>query len=330
MGQSSNDVFPTAIHLAALEQRDDLLPALDRLAQSLEAKAEEFDDRQDRPHPPQDAVPIRSARSSPATPPRPQGIARIEATLGLGDPARRHRRRHRPQHPPRVRRARPLQAARETGLDHPRRRATVRGPGDARRPGRGVGGDERRGQPDQDRERHPLARLGPACRASARSRCPSSSRAARSCPARSTRSSPRSSRGGRQVIGNDATITVGGLQGHFEMNVFVPVIARNLLDSIRCSPPPRASSPRSASTASRPTARPASATPSSRSPPRPRSTRTSATTRRRDRQGSRRLGRSLREVAREAGVDEETLDKALDYRAMAEPHAKPASLDISG
>jgi aspartate ammonia-lyase len=31
-------------------------------------------------------------------------------------------------------------------------------------------------------------------------------------------------------------------------------------------------------------------------------------------------GRSLREVAREAGVDEETLDRALDYRAMAKPH----------
>jgi DNA-binding phage protein len=28
----------------------------------------------------------------------------------------------------------------------------------------------------------------------------------------------------------------------------------------------------------------------------------------------------LRDVAREAGVDEETLDKALDYRAMAKPH----------
>ena len=31
-------------------------------------------------------------------------------------------------------------------------------------------------------------------------------------------------------------------------------------------------------------------------------------------------GRSLREVAREAGIDEETLDAALDYRKMARPH----------
>src|SRR5213593_1690897 len=43
MGQSSNDVFPSAVHLAALgELEHDLLPALDTLATSLEAKAREF------------------------------------------------------------------------------------------------------------------------------------------------------------------------------------------------------------------------------------------------------------------------------------------------
>ena len=31
-------------------------------------------------------------------------------------------------------------------------------------------------------------------------------------------------------------------------------------------------------------------------------------------------GRSLRDVARDAGVDEATLDEALDYRRMAKPH----------
>jgi fumarate hydratase class II len=45
MGQSSNDVFPSAVHLAALgEIAHDLLPALERLAASLERKAFEFDD----------------------------------------------------------------------------------------------------------------------------------------------------------------------------------------------------------------------------------------------------------------------------------------------
>src|SRR5512132_3132459 len=45
MGQSSNDTFPTAVHLAALDAAvNNLLPALDTLAGSLEAKAAEFRD----------------------------------------------------------------------------------------------------------------------------------------------------------------------------------------------------------------------------------------------------------------------------------------------
>src|ERR1700710_807083 len=35
-----------------------------------------------------------------------------------------------------------------------------------------------------------------------------------------------------QVMGNDAAIGFAGAQGNFELNVFVPVIARDLLDSI--------------------------------------------------------------------------------------------------
>ncbi|HEX3520155.1 MAG TPA: class II fumarate hydratase [Solirubrobacteraceae bacterium] len=35
-----------------------------------------------------------------------------------------------------------------------------------------------------------------------------------------------------QVIGNDTAITVGGLQGQFELNVRIPLIARNLLQSL--------------------------------------------------------------------------------------------------
>src|SRR5437762_14065131 len=60
LGQSSNDVFPSAVHLAALDElTNDLLPALDRLAQSLETKANEFDDvvKSGRTHW-MDAVPV--------------------------------------------------------------------------------------------------------------------------------------------------------------------------------------------------------------------------------------------------------------------------------
>src|SRR6185295_8662426 len=45
MGQSSNDVFTSAVHLAALDSAtNELLPALDRLASALGAKADEFAD----------------------------------------------------------------------------------------------------------------------------------------------------------------------------------------------------------------------------------------------------------------------------------------------
>ena len=45
MGQSSNDTFPTAMHVAiGMQARDVLLPGLDKLASALEAKSEEFKD----------------------------------------------------------------------------------------------------------------------------------------------------------------------------------------------------------------------------------------------------------------------------------------------
>ncbi len=36
-----------------------------------------------------------------------------------------------------------------------------------------------------------------------------------------------------QVMGNQVAVTVGGMNGHFELNVFKPMIARNCLHSIR-------------------------------------------------------------------------------------------------
>ncbi len=60
MGQSSNDVFPSAVHAAALQETvDNLLPALDHLADALAAKAEEFKDlvKTGRTHL-MDAVPV--------------------------------------------------------------------------------------------------------------------------------------------------------------------------------------------------------------------------------------------------------------------------------
>ena len=60
MGQSSNDVFPTAVHLAALDKAiNDLLPALEELEASLQSKADAFKDivKSGRTHL-MDAVPV--------------------------------------------------------------------------------------------------------------------------------------------------------------------------------------------------------------------------------------------------------------------------------
>ncbi len=84
MGQSSNDVFPSAVHLAALDGvQNDLLLALTRLAESLERKAREFDDvvKSGRTHL-MDAVPVTLGQEfgGYAAQVR-QGIARAEDAL---------------------------------------------------------------------------------------------------------------------------------------------------------------------------------------------------------------------------------------------------------
>src|SRR5207237_4950442 len=84
MGQSSNDVFPSAVHLAALDQiTHDLLPALEGLAESLEAKAGAFDDvvKSGRTHW-MDAVPVTLGQEfgGYAAQVR-QGVARIRDAL---------------------------------------------------------------------------------------------------------------------------------------------------------------------------------------------------------------------------------------------------------
>ena len=117
MGQSSNDVFPSAVHLAALDQiTNDLLPAMEQLAVSLETKAREFDDvvKSGRTHW-MDAVPVTLGQEfgGYAAQVR-QGIARVRDALPrLGQiPARRHRDRYRAQHAPGVRGARPSSCSR--------------------------------------------------------------------------------------------------------------------------------------------------------------------------------------------------------------------------
>jgi fumarate hydratase class II len=124
-----------------------------------------------------------------------------------------------------------------------------------------------------------------------------------------------------QVIGNDVAVTVGGMQGHFELNVFVPVMARNVLDSVRllaaasrllaekCVEGIEANEETCERYAELTLSAAAALNPYIGYDNGAEIVKEAAAT-----------GRSLREVAREAGIDEETLEKALDYRAMARPH----------
>jgi fumarate hydratase class II len=124
-----------------------------------------------------------------------------------------------------------------------------------------------------------------------------------------------------QVIGNDAAITVGGMQGHFELNVFVPLIARNLFDSIRLL----ASASRlfaekciAGIEANREQLqRYAELTLSAATALNPYIGYDKATEIVKAAAAS---GRPLRDVAREAGVADDVLEKALDYRKMAKPN----------
>ena len=127
---------------------------------------------------------------------------------------------------------------------------------------------------------------------------------------------------GDQVIGNDAAITLAGTQGQFELNVRVPLIARNLLDSIKLLAAAARlleREVRQRDRAERGDARAPRRVDACRS--RRRSTRTSATTAppRSSRRPRPRAGPCARSRASWAST-RTVLDQALDFRRMARPH----------
>ena len=124
------------------------------------------------------------------------------------------------------------------------------------------------------------------------------------------------------MIGNDAAITVAGSQGQFELNVRVPLIARNLLDSIKLlSSACRLLDTKCVAGHRGRRGGGASATPRRPWPRRRRSTRTSATTAATEivKAAAERGGRCARSLGR-WGSSEEILEQALDHRKMARPH----------
>jgi fumarate hydratase class II len=121
-----------------------------------------------------------------------------------------------------------------------------------------------------------------------------------------------------QVIGNDTAITIAGTQGNFELNVRVPVIARNLLDQIRLLTSATslfAEKCIEGVEANREVnERHAEATLAAATALNPYIGYDRGAEIVKEANAS---GRTAREVAREKGVDEETLDKALDLEKMA-------------
>jgi fumarate hydratase class II len=330
MGQSSNDVFPSAVHLAALDQlTNDLLPALDGLAQALDSKAKEFEDvvKSGRTHL-MDAVPVTLGQefAGYAAQVR-QGIARVEASLErlgqipLGGTAVGTGLNTHPEFAERVRR----RLASETGL-------AVLPPADpfeaqaARDALVEASGALKTVAVSLTKIANDLRLMGSGPRAGlAEIALPELQKGSSIMPGKVNPVIPEVvTQVAAQVIGNDVAVTVGGMQGHFELNVFVPVIARNVLDSIRLL-----------TAASRLLAdkcvagieanrenceRYAELTLSAATALNPYIGYDKATEIVKEAAAT---GKSLREVAREAGVDEATLESALDYRAMASPHLAP-------
>jgi fumarate hydratase, class II len=327
MGQSSNDVFPSAVHLAALDElTNDLLPALKQLAQSLEAKATEFDDvvKSGRTHL-MDAVPVTLGQEfgGYAAQVR-QGVERVNAVLGrvgqipLGGTAVGTGLNTHPEFAERVRR----RLSDETGL-------TISAPADpfeaqAARDGLvEASGALKTVAVSLTKIANDLRLMGSGPRAGlAEIFLPELQKGSSIMPGKVNPVMPEvATQVAAQVIGNDAAITAGGMQGHFELNVFVPLLARNLLDSIKLlSAATRLLAEKCVDgiEANRETCeRYAELTLSAATALNPYIGYDAASEIVKEAAAS---GRSLREIARERGVADDVLDKALDYRAMAKPN----------
>jgi fumarate hydratase class II len=328
MGQSSNDVFPSAVHLAALDETvNDLLPALDQLAAALQAKAEEFADviKSGRTHW-MDATPVTLGQEfgGYAAQVR-EGKARVSSTLKrlgqvpLGGTAVGTGMN---THPEFAERVRALLAA-DTGLQ-------ISPPADpfesqAARDGLvEASGALKTLAVSLTKIANDLRFMGSGPRAGlAEIFLPELQKGSSIMPGKVNPVIPEVvTQVAAQVIGNVSAIAIGGMQGHFELNVFVPLMARNLLQSIKllsaaarlldekCVAGIEANREQCEHYAEL-TLSAAAALNSYIGY---------------DKVGeivkkAAASGRPLRDVAREEGVPDEVLDEVLDYRKMANPHA---------
>ena len=327
MGQSSNDVFPSAVHLAALDETThDLLPAMDELASALERKAEEFADvvKAGRTHL-MDAVPVTLGQEFGGYAAQVRlGTERVRGTLArvgqipLGGTATGTGLNTHSEFAQRVR----TKLSEATGLEisEPADPFEAQGNRDALVE---LSGALKVVAASLNKIANDVALMGSGPRAGlAEIKLPALQKGSSIMPGKVNPVIPEVTiQVADQVVGNDAAITMAGSQGQFELNVRVPLIARNLLDSIKLL----ASACRLLDTKcvtgieadEEMTNRHAEATLATATALNPHIGYDAAAEIVKEAHES---GRPLREVAREKGVSEEILDEALDHRRMAHPH----------
>jgi fumarate hydratase, class II len=238
MGQSSNDVFPSAVHLAALDEATNaLLPALKQLERSLSRKAKRFENvvKAGRTHL-MDAVPVTLGQEFAGYAAQVRlGQERIETALEhvrqipLGGTATGTGLNTHPKFAERVRKA----MTKETKLkiEAPADPFEAQGNRDALVE---LSGALKVVAVSLTKIAQDLALMGSGPRAGiGELYLPELQKGSSIMPGKVNPVMPEVVlQVCAQVIGNDTAITVGGLQGQFELNVRVPLLARNLLGSI--------------------------------------------------------------------------------------------------
>ncbi len=324
MGQSSNDVFPSAVHLAALDEAtNDLLPALEELEKALAGKAEEFKDivKSGRTHL-MDAVPVTLGQEFSGYAAQVRlGGRRVRNTLpqvaqiplggtATGTGLNTHR-----DFAERVRGV--LANDSKLEISAPEDPFEAQGNRDALVE---LSGALKVIAVSLTKIANDLAWMGSGPRAGlGELLLPELQKGSSIMPGKVNPVIPEVvMQVGAQVIGNDTAITIAGTQGNFELNVRIPLIARNLLESIRLLAATSrlfaekaisgieanlegcersAESTLAVATALNPFIGYDKASDIVKE--------------------AAKSGRTLREVAREQGVDDATLDEALDLRKIA-------------
>jgi fumarate hydratase class II len=324
MGQSSNDVFPSAVHLAALDvATNELLPALERLERAFATKAKKFADivKAGRTHL-MDAVPVTLGQEFGGYAAQVRlGARRVRnalpqvAQIPLGGTATGSGLNTHPDFAAKVRE----RLAADTGLE-------IRAPEDpfeaqANRDALvELSGALKVIAVSLTKIAGDLALMGSGPRAGlGELLLPELQKGSSIMPGKINPVIPEVVlQVSAQVIGNDTAITIGGLQGQFELNVRVPLIARNLLQSLhllantselfaeKCVEGIEANLEGCERSAESTLAVATALNPFIGYDRAAEIVKAAAAS-----------GATLREVAREHGVDEETLDKALDLRKIA-------------